>query len=228
MRIAFLIHGMYREFDRVAEILKVQNLTKYDFYMSTWKISKQKYEDSDSYKEFKVTPNMITDYIPNCVYNIKNESLVFKKGTLNSNKMLFHWKNCLKLMEDSNKEYDLVCLIRSDLSFEVLNKNYPPSESITSLDDWNFDKNTLYSNKLIQIRKESTFEKDIVYMADDLFFCGSQKVMKKFIDNLPNPFTKYTWVNHITLGNYLFENDLILNDSHPFHLCHVIRPKLSY
>ena len=50
MRIAFLVSGMYREFDFLAKSLETQNLTKYDFYMSTWNSSNQKYKDSELYK----------------------------------------------------------------------------------------------------------------------------------------------------------------------------------
>ena len=73
MRIAFLVSGMYREFDFLAKSLEEQNLTKYDFYMSTWSSSNQKYKDSELYKKFVVTPNMITGCIPNCVYEILDE-----------------------------------------------------------------------------------------------------------------------------------------------------------
>ena len=225
MKIAFLISGMYREFDFVVNHLQIQNLIKYDFYMSTWNTSKQKYEDSELYKEFAVTPNMITYYIPNCVYEILDESNIFPNETKNSNKMIFHWKNCFKLLQDSNKQYDLICLIRTDLSFQILAKGYPMSEYLTDIDDWQFDRNTLYSNELLRIRKSNNSEIDLNYVADDLLFCGSKKIMGRFINGLPNPFTEYDWIPHITLGNYLFKNNLITSDIHPFHKCHVIRPK---
>ena len=103
MKIAFLISGMYREFDFLAKSLEAQNLTKYDFYMSTWNNSNQKYKDSESYKEFDVTPNMITDYIPNCIYEILDELNVFPEETPNSSKMIFHWKNCFKWSKNQTR-----------------------------------------------------------------------------------------------------------------------------
>lgn len=217
---------MYREFDFVANNLQILNLTKYDFYMSTWNISKQKYNNSDSYKEFEVTPNMITDYIPNCIYEILNESEIFPNEVKNHNKMIFHWKNCFKLLINSDKQYDLICLIRTDLSFQILAKGYPMSEFLTDIDDWEFDRNTLYSNELLRVRKRIN-EVDINYLADDLLFCGSRKIIGRFINGLPNPFTEYDWIPHITLGNYLFKNNMFLNDITPFHHCHVIRPKID-
>jgi hypothetical protein len=227
VKIAFLISGMYREFDFVANNLQILNLMKYDFYVSTWNTSKQKYSNSDSYKEFEVTPNMITDYIPNCIYEILNESEIFPNEVKNYNKMIFHWKNCFKLLVDSGKQYDLICLIRTDLSFQILAKGYPMSESLTDIDDWEFDRNTLYSNELLRIRKPNNSEMNLNYLADDLLFCGSRKIIGRFINGLPNPFTEYDWIPHITLGNYLFKNNLITNDIHPFHHCHVIRPKVD-
>jgi hypothetical protein len=227
MKIAFLISGMYREFDEVAKMLESKNLIKYDFYMSTWNTSKQKYNNSDLYKEFKVTPNMITDYIPHCIYEILNESETFPNKVPNANKMIFHWKNCFKLLVDTGKQYDLICLIRTDLSFQILSKGYTMSDSLNDIDDWEFDRNVLYSNELLRIRKSNTLENDINYVADDLFFCGSRKIIARFINGLPNPFTEYEWIPHITLGNYLFKTNMIPNDIHPFHHCHVIRPKLS-
>ena len=139
MRIAFLISGMYREFDFIAKSLETQNLTKYDFYMSTWSSSNQKYKDSELYKKFVVNPNMITGCIPNCVYEILDELELFPEETPNSNKMIFHWKNCFKLLVDSGKRYDLICLIRTDLSFQILSKGYPMSDYLTDIDDWKFD-----------------------------------------------------------------------------------------
>jgi hypothetical protein len=227
MKIAFLISGMYREFDFVAKMLESKNLIKYDFYMSTWNSSTQKYKDDDSYKTIEVIPNMITDYIPHCIYEILNESETFPNKVPNANKMIFHWKNCFKLLVDSGKQYDLICLIRTDLSFETLARGYSLSDSLTDIDEWEFDKNTLYSNELLRIRKSNDYENGLTYVADDLFFCGSRKIMGRFINGLPNPFSEYEWIPHITLGNYLFKTGLITNDTHPFHNCHVIRPKLS-
>ena len=226
MKIAFLISGMYREFDSLVKSLEVQNLIKYDFYVSTWNTSKQKYINSDSYKEFEVTPNMITNYIPDCIYEILDESEIFPNETKNYNKMIFHWKNCFKLLVNSGKQYDLICLIRTDLSFQILAKGYPMSEYLTDIDGWEFDRNTLYSNELLRVRKRIN-EIDVNYLADDLLFCGSRKIIGRFINGLPNPFTEHDWIPHITLGNYLFKNNLITNDIHPFHHCHVIRPKVN-
>lgn len=227
MKIAFLICGMYREFDFVAKSLESQNLIKYDFYMSTWSSSYQQYKNDDSYKSMIVTPNMITDYIPHCIYEILNESQTFPNEVANANKMIFHWKNCFKLLVDSDKQYDLICLIRPDLSFQTLARGYSLSDSLTDIDEWQFDKTILYSNELLRIRKSNDYENGFTYIADDLFFCGSRKIMGRFINGLPNPFSEYEWIPHITLGNYLFKNELITNDIHPFHNCHVIRPKLS-
>ena len=227
MKIAFLISGMYREFDFVAKCLELQNLIKYDFYMSTWNTSKQKYSNSDSYKEFEVTPNKITDYIPNCIYEILNESEIFPNEVKNSNKMIFHWKNSFKLMVDSGKQYDLICLIRTDLSFKILSKGHLTSDYLTDIDDWDFDRNTLYCNKLLQIRKSNNSQNDLDYLSDDLLFCGSRKIMGRFINGLPDPFTEYEWIPHITLGNYLFKTNLITSEIHPFHHCHVIRPTID-
>jgi hypothetical protein len=227
MNIAFLIAGMYREFDFVVKSLESQNLIKYDFYMSTWSSSTQKYKDDDSYKRIEVTSNMITDYIPHSIYEILDESETFPTEVANANKMIFHWKNSFKLLVDSGKQYDLICLIRPDLSFETLARGYTLSDSLTDIDDWEFDRNTLYSNELLRIRKSNDFENELTYVADDLFFCGSRKIMGRFINGLPNPFSEYKWIPHTTLGDYLFKNGLITNDIHPFHNCHVIRPKVS-
>ena len=178
MKIAVFIFGMYRELDSAIKEWS-PSLLNSDFYISTWNKSKQRYNGFNNlvseemkYKEFDVTPNMITDILPNAVYSILDEKDIFKTNIPNTNKMLWHWKKCLSLLENSGKEYDLILLSRAD---EVVWHD-------GNFEIWNeYNEDRIFGDAIRLLYFNPT-----VYSTEDLFFVGSQKLMTKFIKTLPN------------------------------------------
>ena len=172
MKTAVLVYGEYREFDNVVNSWKILDRLNCDFYFSTWNKSKQNNNKLGIKREFDVTPDMILKYYPDAVVDIINQKdipeLDEKWG--NSVKIYYHWKNCLKLLKDSKKEYDFIVIIRPDL-FLTLNKNY-----------------TLFPIKLLSkiYKKNSLFMGgDIVTnsMVNDVFIFGSYDVLEKLINS---------------------------------------------
>ena len=189
MKAAILIYGMYREFNNL--IQSWANLDDFgydcDYYFSTWDKSKQKYENHNSYKEFDVTSEMITSYLPNCKYDILNQNEIFPNKLINPvsmNYMGFHWKNLYKMIEESKKEYDILFLVRADSILKIKN-----TKTITNILDWiNNHPDELYSEQIVILKREfpNAFEKSYYYFQSCLYFIGSQNVIGKLITNLPD------------------------------------------
>lgn len=219
MKCAILIYGMYREFDNC--ITKWVDIEKYydcDYYFSTWNKSKQKYSNSDLIKEFDVTSNMITDYLPNCIYDILDEDEVFpiKPPYPSSNQMLFHWKNVYELMRKSKKEYDVIILLRSD---SVLSIN----ELINiDVNEWVYEHPNDLFGKDIKLISVNPYK----FICEDSMFMGSVEVMDKWINLIPdikNPYLKIH--SHFWLPQTFLSLNLIPNSYFPFTAGY-IRPKL--
>lgn len=220
MKCAILIYGMYREFNNcITKWIDIENYYDCDYYFSTWNKSKQKYSNSNLIKEFDVTSDMITNYLPNCIYDILDEDVIFpiKPQYPSSNKLLFHWKNVYELMKKSEKKYDIIILLRSD---SVL--------FINNLIDINIDM-------WIENHPDDLFGKDIKlisinpykFISHDTMFMGSMSVMDKWINMIPpdikNPSLKIH--SHFWLAETFISLNLLPNSHFPF-AAGFLRPKL--
>ena len=230
MKAAILIYGMYREFDNcIKRWVDIEKYLDCDYYFSTWNKSEQKYSDVDLFKKFNVTPNMITDYLPNCVYDIIDDDYIFpiKPPYPNSNMLMFHWKNLYKLMMDSGNHYDIVILIRSD---GVLSLN----EEV-NINDWiNEHPNDLFGDPINMIitnpdtnkPMSEYFDFDLYKItSNDIMFAGSMDIMSKWINEIPDT-TNIDKIlhSHFWLATTFKSLKLYPNSYFPF-TCHFIRPK---
>ena len=220
MKAAILIYGMYREFNNL--IQSWANLDDFgydcDYYFSTWDKSKQKYENHNSYKEFDVTSEMITSYLPNCKYDILNQKDIFPNELKNPHSMNyigFHWKNLYRMIEESNIEYDIIFLVRSD---SILQLKYV--KTIENVLNWiNNHPDELYSEQIVLLKREfpNPFEKSYYYFQSCLYFIGSQNVIGKLITNLPDMLDDtLSFEPHGDFSNKLIELNLIPNSTCPF------------
>jgi len=224
MKCAVLIYGMYREFNN--SITKWDNIEKYyecDYYFSTWNKSKQKYSNSDLIKEFDVTPNMITDYLPNCVYDILDSDLIFpiKPSNPSSNMMLFHWKNVYKLMMDTDKKYDMVILIRSDGILTINNSLFNNSFNI-DVNEWvNNSPNNLFGKSMKLVGP-----KPYQLISDDSIFAGNMDMIGKLINQIPDVTNIDNTIHiHFWLANTFKYLKWYPNSIFPFN-AYFIRPEL--
>ena len=204
MKIAVLVYGMYREFDIAVKSWEVLNNFDCDFYFSTWNKSKQVNKNLGYSREFNVDKNMILQHYPNAMIDILDE--VNYIGLSNSGKMIFHWKNCLSLLNKSNKNYDYIILLRFDDYFESI----VPSEMLSNL----IKPNILYSTSILK------YDDDRFFLSD-IFLLGSYDMMKKLIDTVP--------IIHSDIHHYLGKHvhDLNLNvEMIRFLHINVIRPNV--
>jgi len=199
MKIAVLVYGQYREFDIAVKSWEVLNNFDCDFYFSTWNKSKQVNENLGYRREFNVNENMILKYYPNATVDILDE--INYIGLSNSEKMIFHWKNCLSLL---NKNYDYILLLRFDDYFELS----VPSEMLPNL----IKPNILYSTSILKYNNNRFF-------LSDIFLLGSYDMMKKLIDTVP---TIHSDIHHF-LGKHVHDLNLNVEMIEFLHI-NVIRP----
>ena len=176
MKIAVLVYGMYREFDIAVKSWEVLNNFDCDFYFSTWNKSKQVNENLGYRREFNVNENMILKHYPNATIDILDE--INYIGLSNSEKMIFHWRNCLSLLNEPNENYDYILLLRFDDYFELS----VPSEMLPNL----IKPDILYSTSILKYNNNRFF-------LSDIFLLGSYDMMKKLIDTVP---TTHSDIHH--------------------------------
>ena len=210
---AILLFGMYREFVEMRDKSKiVEEFYDCDYYMSTWSKSKQKYINCDEYKEIDVTPDKITNYLPDCVFEILNQEEIFPTTpvSLNANYIYFHWQNVYRLMEETGKEYDIVFLIRPDNDISL---NYESKDKVLKWVENHED--VLYGPSYIKIMSINPF----TYSTEDAFLLASPKIIGNIIKTLPD-MTDVTLdfgiSSHIYLANHMIKIGTRPTSNHPF------------
>ena len=111
---------------------------------------------------------MISKYYPNAIIDILDETNHIKLS--NSEKMIFHWENCLSLVNESNQNYDYILLLRFDGYMELS----VPSEMLPNL----IKPNILYSTSILKNNNDKFF-------LSDIFLLGSYDMMKNLINSVP-------------------------------------------
>ena len=211
MKAAILIGGMYREFDTAIKMCEFESIMDCDYYMSTVTNSIQKYQYNDEYKEFDVKGEMITNLIPNCVYEIFDESERFEANIANTNKMFYHWKNAFRLMKESNIKYDIIFLTRSDNVVTIK----PGCKNL----NWLPLTTCIYGDPII-LSNINPFE----FAAHDRSFFGLYEPMSKFLNGLPDTSKNIKFDCHLDLANCIMGLGYYVSDQHPFSHC-IIRPQ---
>jgi len=215
MKIAIIVYGMYREFDIAVKSWKFINDPAFDFYFSTWNKSIQKCQPLGYDLNEDIVPEMISKHIPNAVIDIVDENNVefdfsgLGNGLINSTKMIYHWKNGLKLIKESGKEYDLVVLMRPD-SYMMLNDDGIKKLKKCFLDD------RIYGCNYIHITGPEH------YFLIDTFFCGTFHNISKLIETLPN---KITMNIHTELAKHILSLGLYVDAVSEFNSA-VVRPNV--
>jgi hypothetical protein len=171
-KIAVLVFGEYRYLDVAVKSWESMVNYKCDFYFSTWDTTQIKgnYEKLYDVDRTPVTNDMITNYIPNATIQILNQlELEF---THNHLKQIYHWKNLINM--SSNKNYDILIVIRTDIFF---------NKSLFNFNDIikRMSNNILYGKTFIPSSYVKEFENNLF---DDCFFMGYYDIIKKFIDTI--------------------------------------------
>lgn len=164
MKLAVFVYGMYREFDIAVKSWNFLREIDNDVYFSTWDTSIQKNKRLNITVNEKVTPDRILNHIPTATINIESDILPLS----NPQKMIYHWKQCLRMMRESGKQYDLIMLTRPD-SFKVI-------QDSKSIYKWNAP-NVLYGLERIVDSTTGPFIQDI-------FFVGNTETISRLIDTI--------------------------------------------
>tara|TARA_B110000003_G_C16483691_1_gene470725 strand:+ start:16 stop:771 length:756 start_codon:yes stop_codon:yes gene_type:complete len=199
MKYAILINGEYRQFKEAVRTWKFKDELDCDFYVSTWNRSFQYNSKLGIDLNEIITEEDIVKYLPNSNINIvdqynldyEDETGNIPKVYDNSIAMKYHWQQCLKQLENSNKHYDNVVIMRPDLWLEH--------------DNWesffnNNNDDRIYSNAEIT-------ESDGHPFIMDLFLMGNLSNIKKII-NYFEP--KNLQLNHQTLAESILSNNLFV------------------
>lgn len=237
MKTAVLIFGMIRQFAVTAKKWDFDKYLDCDYYMSTWNKSVQKIDNHagdalSNYVFFDVTEEYIKKIIPNITCDLLEEKEIFTSNCSTQAKMFYHWKNAFNLMVKSEKKYDLVVLVRPDVTVSIHSMGVSALDpSDTPILNWEYDENTIYCDDLMKIRKANPITsptEEFQYLSSDLFFCGSLKIMTKFINSIPDmskdEFKYYPWTPHVDLGKILRSLKLYPSDLHPFFTSYPVRP----
>ena len=180
---AVLIYGEYREFDIAIQKWDFLKLIDHDIFVSTWDYSKQENTKLDINREFKVTEDMITKYLPTAKVEILNEEAHRNLFYKNFDRMVFHWKNVLKMALLNKVKYDFIMLLRTDLVYYL---------DQTHIDQFDTKFNGLYIENQI-------FEDD--GFAHDFFFVAKTNVMTRFILN----HKQYDTKPHFDTGKHIMD-----------------------
>jgi hypothetical protein len=168
---------MYREFQKAVKTWDFVNHIDCDFYISTFDYTDNVYQVR--YKRFTiedrkipVTKEMIIDYLPNANVIISNDNLgyvTYKEEDMrirnNARRKYFHWKNCLKICNQSNVQYDIIILLRLYLKVKLK----IPYNEFNVTDDSLYSTSEIIDNRII-----------------DLLFYGKYNTISKMIDNIPD------------------------------------------
>jgi hypothetical protein len=194
MKVATLVYGMYREFDIASKSWSfIKNLDS-DIYFSTWSHSKQYNKRLDILIDETVREEQILTKFPHANVSILEDKDV---ELTNTQKMVFHWKNCLSMLEDSGKEYDYLILTRPD-NYVIFNHNKNDLKHKSSND-------RIYGLEEIKRDGEELFIQDI-------FFMGTYECISKLIRNLPtkNDVNGFDGYIHHNLSKQILLNDMFV------------------
>jgi len=174
-KVAVLVGGEYRYLD--IAIKSWEGIINYgcDFYVSTWDTAKPKDKYGILQNNVVITKNMITELIPTAIVSVLGNSeceLLHNISYHNTIKLLYHWKNLIKIMD--NKVYDILIVIRPDIFLNNTLFNFN-----ILFDSMTNDK--LYSATFVPSTKVKEFNN---HLFNDCFFLGYQNVVKEFINKI--------------------------------------------
>jgi hypothetical protein len=167
--------------------------------MSTWDKSNIKYSNDEGFDMIDITEDMIYKHIPNCNVKIHKMQEVFPNVVEEDKYILFHWKCLIDMVKLSNVTYDLMVLIRPDLSI-----NYLKNENKFKLFD-----NRIYAQTLIKVEKAEP----LTYFMGDWFYMGTYNTMMKIFDNIPN---NISFTTHKDLPKLISDSNIYVESLNMF------------
>jgi hypothetical protein len=178
MKIAVLLYGEVRTFETAVKTWNIKSLDNVDYFIHTQNESYDKYTNTIK----KINESELKKILPNS--KIILESLDNYKIFNEHSDIHYHHRSWRILNKHLTNEYDFVIIHRLDSILFIQNLEYLLN---------NFDKEILYLRSSINTEGE--------LFVEDHFFMGSYKVIKYFLDNLPNG--KDLIKSHTDTANYI-------------------------
>lgn len=207
MKIAVIVYGEYREFEFVVKSWDFLEKLNCDVFISTWDKSIQINQELNIHVDEDITEERILNILPNAKVSVLKESDYFDltiadahSQARNTNKMIFHMKNGLKLVNDSGIQYDMILLMRPDCyqNYPILEPEYFYSHN---------QKDRIYGVSYINVTGKDS------YFLSDILFVGDFGVMTDFISTLPEDLLGNV---HTNLAKHIISRDLWVDRFHTF------------
>lgn len=165
MKCALILFGVCRELEISSKSWSFMEYFKPDVYISTWDRYTIKNTKLDIQIDKEITKDYLLGYFPNAIISLQKELSLFSDDPYNHNeKMIYHWKNALRLIKESNQEYDILILSRFDVYIKI--------------DSWEDKINPEYVYT-------TAGDLDLKSL-HDIFFIGNFNSLSFFIENFPN------------------------------------------
>ena len=218
-KVAILVPGEYRYLDVAIKSWESILNYKCDFYFSTWETTqtKSKYEKAYNADRTPVTKDMITNFIPNAIVDI----LIQLDIRIHHNhlKQIYHWKNLINMI--SNKKYDILVIVRTDIFF---NKSLFNLNNIIE----KMSNDALYGKTYIPSSYKKQFQNNLF---DDCFFMGYSDIVKKFIDAIDmaneNVHETHTYLRDICQSMDIGVNSITNSTICDNNLYAIVRPTIK-
>lgn len=197
MKTAVLVYGEFREFENSHKSWNFLKLLDYDIYFSTWNTSVEKNEFLKYDVSDVVTEDKILKYFPNAIINIEEPF-----WSSPPSKVTHHWRKLFNMVQMSNKNYDIIILIRPDIYLKELHHSF--NEVLTNIND----ERIIYGLSNIQSQKPPIF----LFVADCMWV-GKTKLMEEIFLSFPPP--DITRKNiHYHLSKHFINNDVYVENIH--------------
>jgi hypothetical protein len=200
MKVAVLLFGEYRQFEYSIQSLKVFDDFETDFYVSTWDYSSEVVEELNIKIQKNISIDDVTKFLPKAKVSIKHDS------DLIIDKMQFHWNVLKNLVEQSQKNYDILILKRIDsFLYDFDKQKFLETEF----------NGSIFVNSYYYHEEES-------WWSDDNIFISDKETLFKFIDLVPEHYR-----THFGIGDVLFNNNFdvkIIN----FLNYYILRPNMIH
>ena len=210
MKVAVLVYGMTRELDIAIKTWNFANHPDFDFYFTTWAESYQINENLGIDIREEITEETIKKHIPSAKVSILHESDFRFEGDIvyQNDKLIFHQKRGLKMIEESGIKYDILMLTRSD-NYKTM---YFGPERFFEFNA----KDRIYGQTAIYISNLETF------FMQDYFFIGDFEVMSTIIKAYPDSLSSNI---HNFLAHQILRLGYFVEEIKKFDVC-LARPNL--
>lgn len=196
--IAILVGGMLREFEHAHKSWNFLKCENSDVFISTWDYSTDFIDKLSIDIKTQICENDIRKHLPNSYIKISSEEHINIEHSVN--KMIYHWKELLKMVQESGKNYKYAILTRPDF---YIKENEDLYEFICNIED---DK--IYGLNEVCVLPEYPF----IYV-NDCFFVAKFNMIQNMISYLELNSKFYDI--HIYLSKYFIERKIIVESLSP-------------